>query len=90
MIHSYHGAVRFLSNFVEEYLDRFFLERFERRHVKTIGFGVINIETSVASNYFNRFYNRQFDYVLMAADYPALANVGIIVSRFFFRDKLFI
>jgi len=60
-----------------------FLDRFERRWAKTFELGVINIETSVASNYFNRFYNRQFDYLLAAADYPVIANVGLTVGRFF-------
>jgi hypothetical protein len=84
------GAGRFMSDFGEQYFHRFFLQRIERRLAKTIGLDVINIETSIASNYFNRFYNRQNDDLMMQADYLALANVGVTVGRYFFRDNLFV
>ena len=84
------GAGRFMSDFGEQYLHRFFLQRFERRLAKTMGLDVINIETSIASNYFNMFYNRQNDELLLPADYLALANVGVTVGRYFFRDNLFV
>jgi hypothetical protein len=84
------GAGRFMSDFGEQYLHRFFLQRIERKLAKTMGLDVINIETSIASNYFNRFYNRQNDGLLLQADYLALANVGLTVGRYFFRDNLFV
>ena len=84
------GAGRFMSDFGEQYLHRFFLQRIERRLAKTMGLDVINIETSIASNYFNRFYNRQHDDLMMQADYLALSNVGVTVGRYFFRDNLFL
>ncbi|MBN2036529.1 MAG: hypothetical protein JW768_07280 [Chitinispirillaceae bacterium] len=84
------GAGRFMSDFGEQYLHRFFLQRFERRLAKSIGLDVINIETSIASNYFNRFYNQHYENLMMQADYVALANVGVTVGRYFFRDNLFV
>ena len=48
----------------------------------------MNIETSIVSNYFNKLYGRQFDGLLNEDDYLALANVGVTVGRYFFRDFL--
>ncbi|MBN1130903.1 MAG: hypothetical protein JXA71_18080, partial [Chitinispirillaceae bacterium] len=84
------GAGKFMSDFGEQYLHRFFLQRFERRLAKSIGLDVINIETSIASNYFNRFYNRHLEDLMLQADYLALANVGVTIGRYFFRDNLFV
>ena len=86
------SAGKFMSDLGEQNLNRILLQRFERKLAKTIGLNVITIETSIASNYFTRLYTRQFDNqaMLMQADYLALANAGITVGRYFFRDNLFI
>ena len=84
------SAGKFMSDFGEQNLHRILLQRFERKLAKSIGLDVINIETSIASNYFTRFYNRQFDNQATQADYLALANVGVTVGRYLFRDNLFI
>jgi hypothetical protein len=84
------SAGKFMSDFGEQNLHRILLQRFERKLAKSIGLDVINVETSIASNYFTRFYNRQFDNQTMQADYLALANVGVTIGRYFFRDNLFV
>jgi len=79
-----------VSSFGEQYFHRYLLQKWERRLAKSVGLDVINIESSIASNYFNKLYNRQFDGRLGQDDYLALANVGITVGRYFFRDFLFL
>jgi hypothetical protein len=46
----------------------------------------MNIETSIVSNYFTMLYARQFESLLNEDDYLALANVGLTVGRYVFRD----
>ena len=82
------SAGKAVSDFGEQYLRRYFLQGIERKLAKSIGLDVIDVETSIASNYFTMFYNRQFDYMTAQADYLALANVGVTVGRYFFRDNL--
>jgi hypothetical protein len=84
------SAGKAVSDFGEQNLHRIFLQRFERRLAKSIGLDVINIETSFASNYFNMFSSRQNEGMYGGADYLALANTGLTVGRYFFRDNLFI
>jgi hypothetical protein len=84
------GAGKFVSDFGEQTLHRMFLQKYERKLAKSIGLDVINIETSFASNYFNRFYGRQFTNSAIQADYLALANVGLTVGRYFWRDYFFV
>ncbi|NLP01429.1 MAG: hypothetical protein GX089_02960 [Fibrobacter sp.] len=79
-----------VSSFGEQYFHRYLLQRWERWLARSVGLDVINIESSIASNYFNKLYNRQFDGLLGQDDYLALANVGITVGRYFFRDFLFL
>jgi hypothetical protein len=83
-------AGKFMSDFGEQALNRMFLQKYEHKLAKTVGLDVISIETSIASNYFNRFYNRQFVNSSTQADYLALANVGLTVGRYFWRDYIFI
>jgi hypothetical protein len=82
------GAGTFMSTVGEQYLHRILLQNMERRLAKTLGLDVINIETSIASNYFNRLYNRQFE--MNRWDYLALANVGITMGRYILNDKIFL
>jgi hypothetical protein len=84
------GAGSAVSNFGEQMFHRYLLQRWERRIAKKLGLDVINIETSIVSNYFNKLYGRQFDGLLNEDDYLALANVGVTVGRYFFRDFLFL
>ena len=86
------SAGKFMSDFGEQNLHRIFLQRFERKLAKFIGLDVISIETSIASNYFTRFYNRQFDNqtMQMQADYLALANAGVTLGRYFWSDIFFV
>lgn len=86
------SAGKFMSDFGEQNLNRILLQRFERKLAKIIGLDVISIETTIASNYFTKFYTRQFENqaMQMQADYLALANAGITVGRYFFRDNLLI
>jgi len=84
------GAGSAVSDFGEQMFHRYLLQRWERRIAKKLGLDVINIETSIVSNYFNKLYSRQFDGLLNEDDYLALANVGVTVGRYFFRDFLFL
>jgi hypothetical protein len=84
------GAGQFVGDFGEQYVNRYFLQRMERQLARSIGLDVINIETSVASNYFSRFYNRQTAELMNQWDMLALANLGVTVGRYFFHDNLFV
>lgn len=86
------GAGKAMSDFGEQNLHRIFLQRFERKLAKFIGLDVISIETSIASNYFTRFYNRQLENqaLQMQADYLALANAGLTVGRYLWSDMFFV
>lgn len=89
-ISSIGGAGSAVSDFGEQMFHRYLLQRWERRIAKKLGLDVINIETSIVSNYFNKLYSRQFNGLLNEDDYLALANVGVTVGRYFFRDFLFL
>jgi len=51
------------------------------------GLDVINVETSIASNYFSKLYMHQFDWNKW--DYLTFANVGVTVGRYILYDKVF-
>jgi len=82
------GAGSFVSNVGEQYIHRLLFQNLERRLAKSLGLDVVTIETSIASNYFNRLNNRQND--LNRWDYLALANVGVTMGRYIFYDKIFL
>ncbi len=83
------GAGTFVTAVGEQYLHRILLQNMERRLAKSLGLDVITIETSIASNYFNKLYNtRQFE--SNRWDYLALANVGITLGRYILYDKVFL
>ena len=66
------------------------LQNLEERLAKRLGLDVINVETSIASNYFNKLYNRQFLTLANDWNYLAFANVGITVGRYILYDKVFL
>ena len=82
------GAGTFVSTIGEQYLHRIFFQNAERHLAKSLGLDVITFETSIASNYFNKLYNRQFEFSRW--DYLALANVGITMGRYILNDKVFL
>lgn len=84
------GAGELVSNFGESFFHRYLLQRWERKLAKKIGVDVINIESSITSNYFSKLYSRQFEGLVDQDDYLALANVGITVGRYFLHDFLFL
>jgi hypothetical protein len=86
------GAGKMVSDFGEQNLHRIFLQRFERKLAKLVGLDVISIETSIASNYFTRFYGRQFvnQTMQMQADYLALANAGLTIGHYLLNDMFFV
>jgi len=84
------GAGGAVSDFGEQMFHRYLLQRWERKIAKKLGLDVINIESSIVSNYFSKLYDRQFDGLLTSGDYLALANVGVTVGRYFFRDNFFL
>jgi hypothetical protein len=87
---SVEGAGEFVSSLGEQYLHRFLLQNLEERLAKRLGLDVINVETSIASNYFNKLYNRQFLTLANDWNYLAFANVGITVGRYILYDKVFL
>jgi hypothetical protein len=87
---SVEGAGGFVSSLGEQYLHRYLLQNFEERLAKRLGLDVINVETSIASNYFNKLYNRQFFSLANEWNYLAFANVGITVGRYILYDKVFL
>ena len=87
---SLEGAGSMVSDFGEQMFHRYLLQKWERKIAKKLGLDVINIETSIVSNYFNKLYSRQFNGLFIEDDYLALANVGVTVGRYFFRDFLFL
>lgn len=84
------GAGEFVSSLGEQYLNRLLLQNLEERLAKRLGLDVINVETSIASNYFNKLYNRQFLTLANEWNYLAFANVGITVGRYILYDKVFL
>jgi hypothetical protein len=87
---TFEGAGGFVSDFGEQYLHRYFLQRLERRLARRIGLDVISFETSIASNYFYYFYNNQFNNLANQWDNLALAHVGVTLGRYFLSDKVFL
>jgi hypothetical protein len=87
---TFEGAGGFVSDFGEQYLHRYLLQRLEKRIARRLGLDVITLETSIASNYFNYLYNNHWDDFANQWNRLALANVGITVGRYFFRDKVFL
>ncbi len=86
------GAGEIVSDFGDQYLQRYLLQRLERKLARRVGLDVISFETSIASNYFNYFYNNRdnFDDLSEQWGYLAFANVGLTLGRYFFRDKWFL
>ncbi len=84
------GAGGAISGIGERLFHSYLLQRWERRIAKKLGLDVMNIETSIVSNYFNNLYNRQFDGLINEYDYLTLANVGVTLGRYFFRDFLLV
>ncbi len=84
------GAGELVSGFGEQFFHRYLLKSWERKLAKKLGVDVINIESSITSNYFSKLYSRQFEGLWDQDDYLALANVGITVGRYFFHDYLFL
>jgi hypothetical protein len=85
---SLEGAGQFVGSFGEQYLHRFFLQRFERRLAKALGLDVISFESSIASNYFSYLHGRPDgqDWNRLSL----LANMGVTFGRYFLRDYLFV
>jgi len=87
---SVEGAGELVSTIGEQYLHRFLLQNLENRLAKSLGLDVITFETSIASNYFNKIYNRQVVNLSYDWNYLAFANVGITFGRYIFYDKVFL
>ncbi len=86
------GAGEFVSDFGDQYFQKYLLQKAERKLARRLGLDVISFETSIASNYFNYFYNNQNHYEDFGErwDYLAFANVGVTLGRYFLRDKFFL
>jgi hypothetical protein len=84
------GAGELVSTLGEQYVHRFLLQNVESRLAKSLGLDVITFETSIASNYFNKIYNKQVVNLSYDWNYLAFANVGITFGRYFFYDKVFL
>jgi hypothetical protein len=84
------GAGEFVSTLGEQYVHRFLLQNLESRLAKSLGLDVITFETSIASNYFNKIYNRQIVNLSYEWNYLAFANFGITFGRYILYDKVFL
>jgi hypothetical protein len=87
---SIEGASELVSTLGEQYVHRFLLQNLEGRLAKSLGLDVITFETSIASNYFNKIYNRQLVNLANDWSYLAFANVGITFGRYILYDKVFL
>jgi hypothetical protein len=87
---SLEGAGEFVSTMGEQYLNRYLLQRFEKQLARRMGLDVITVETSIASNYFSKFYNHELAEITDQWNMLALANIGITIGRYFFNDNLFV
>ncbi|MBD3346035.1 MAG: hypothetical protein GF401_13310 [Chitinivibrionales bacterium] len=85
---TFEGAGEFVTNFGEQYIHRYFLQRFERRLAKKLRLDVISFETSIASNYFYYLYKREYEQ--LGNQWNLLANMGITIGRYFLRDLFFV
>lgn len=81
-----------VSNFGDNYIKNYFLQKIERKLAKRLGLDVITFETSIAANYFNYFYNQQREFEDFTKQWNILtfANVGITIGRYFLQDKVFV
>lgn len=84
------GAGEIVGTLGEQYLHRYLLQRFEKRLARRLGLDVVSFETSIASNYFKKFYNRQYGDISNQWNMLALANVGLTVGRYVFNDAMFL
>ncbi|MGD9202515.1 MAG: hypothetical protein PVI26_13210, partial [Chitinispirillia bacterium] len=86
------GAGEVVSGISDQYIKKYIFQRFERKLANRLGLDVISFETSIASNYFNYFYNFQNNRVEFSKqwNYLTFANVGITLGRYFLRDKIFV
>jgi hypothetical protein len=82
------GAGTFVASVGEQYIHRLLFQNIERRLARTLGLDVITIETSIASNYFNKLYNHQSEGSRW--DQLAFANVGVTLGRYVMYDKVFL
>jgi hypothetical protein len=87
---SVEGAGELVSTLGEQYVHRFLLQNLEGRLAKSLGLDVITFETSIASNYFNKIYNRQLVNFTNDWSYLAFANVGVTFGRYILYDKVFL
>ena len=85
-------AGEMVSSFGDQYMNRYLLQRIERRLARRLGLDVVSLETSIASNYFNYFYNNSehLGDLTRKWDYLAFANIGVTVGRYFLQDKVFL
>jgi len=90
--HAGKKAGEMMSSIGDQYINRYFLQRIERRLARRLGLDVFSFETSIASNYFNYLYNNPNEISGLARqwDYLAFANVGVTLGRYFLRDKVFL
>jgi len=87
---SVEGAGELVSTLGEQYVHRFLLQNIQDRLARSLGLDVITFETSIASNYFNKLYNRQLINLANDWSYLAFANVGITLGRYILYDKVFL
>ncbi|MCX7726393.1 MAG: hypothetical protein N2053_06045, partial [Chitinispirillaceae bacterium] len=85
---SIEGTGSAVSDLGEQLFHTYLLQKWERFIAKKLGLDVMNIETSIVSNYFNKLYSRRFTSLFDESDYMAFANIGVTIGRYFFRDYL--
>ncbi|MBD3420916.1 MAG: hypothetical protein GF398_12420 [Chitinivibrionales bacterium] len=85
---TFEGAGGFFSDFGEQYVHQYLLRKPMRKLARKMGLDVMTFETSIASNYFYYFYNRQYD--ALSNRWNLLANMGVTVGRYVLKDLVFL
>ncbi|MDD5673339.1 MAG: hypothetical protein PHC61_04195 [Chitinivibrionales bacterium] len=85
---SIEGAGEVLSDFGEQFIHTVYLQQMEKGLARLLGVDVLGVETSIASNYFNKFYNHQMSET--ENRWALLENTGVTVGRYFFHDYLLV
>lgn len=68
---------------MSEFLDKYYCRRWERKLFEGFDLDFVNIESPIASNYFNKLYGRQFKGIVYRNVHFTIATAGAAVGRYF-------
>ncbi|MFW5960272.1 MAG: hypothetical protein ACOCSE_04050, partial [Chitinivibrionales bacterium] len=87
------GAGSMAAALGEEYIKRYFMQKIGKKLADAVGLDMINLETSIASNYFNHFTGEHEQQPGVLRDYwrsLTFGNIGVTIGRYFLRDQFFL